>query len=96
MKLCLVRYKKTIPPKYYLILFLGEKDNFIIGLNSEKVPNEDALTIRKALPALNNAKLDDILAWLRTNTPNSYRNAYCTLLRDLSEIVNENEIKAGG
>jgi hypothetical protein len=93
MKLYLVRYRKTNPPKHYLLLFIGERDNCIHGLNSEKVTNADALTIRKALPALNNASMDDMIAWLRTNTPNSYRNAYCTLLRDLSEIVDENEVK---
>lgn len=93
MKLYLVRYHKTTPPKNYLLLYLGEKAGYIVGLNSDRVPEREAQIIRSNDALLQQLQLSDIEKWLKDNVPISYSQAYCTLKKDLIEIIKEQIIK---
>ena len=62
-------------PKCILYLCLGEKDNRVYGLRSDNVLPQE-IEIFKAKFDKTLTEKSEILAWLKTNMPNAYKNAY--------------------
>lgn len=95
MKLLRVKYEKHIPHQYYLLLFLGNRDNRIIGLKSEGVPESEALIIRTNDQLLETANLDFREKWIKQNTPTAYKN-YISLDEKFVKVLKEHSIKPIG
>lgn len=60
----------------FLYLCFNRANDKTYGLKSDKVPEEEAKTIKANIPRLKNSDKPYHIQWLKTNTPMSYKTAY--------------------
>ena len=93
MKLVWARYDKTQPPKYYLLLVLGEEGDCTLALYSDNIPQDEANRIREIKEELDKMDMTSLHNWFSTNTPLAYKEAYRKFkTKDLC-ILNEYGLK---
>jgi len=88
MNLIHLRYEKDQSSKLHTILYLGEQDDKIIGLEENHILIDEINFIRERLsdPQIN------IVEWIKENIP-SYKSAYRTFFKKQVTILQIHEIK---
>jgi hypothetical protein len=93
MQLLWARYEKVKPPKYYLLLLIGETESMIFTLLSDAVPSHEAALMRKNKDDLKNFPPEELNKWLAENVPTAYKDGYRSFKKDELVIVNTYDVK---
>jgi len=81
---------KGVKPKYYLLFYVGTKNNKLIGIDSAKVPSSE----KQALKSSNFASLslEKRLRWLKDNCPVSYKYGFKQINNANYKVVSKHRI----
>jgi len=79
-------------PKYLLLLYLGQKDRKLIGIQSDKITGDEFAIVRKNLAKLNDMSLTNAVYWFKQHCPNSYKNGYREIKLDNVASVNKHNL----
>jgi hypothetical protein len=90
MRLLWISYKKR-PPCLYL--YLGEKNEKLIGFLDNSITHEEIFLIRQSLDYLEKQAISKQLSWFKENTPQAYRNALRTLDKRKTSVIREYNLK---
>ncbi len=88
-------YLRYIPDnRCFLLLDLGQRNNKICGLLSEKVPDSELKKILGAKQVLIGWTLDRRLQWLKEHCPRSYSGAYREVLNRNAQVISRHAVGA--
>lgn len=74
------RYDEHTPPKFYLLLYIGEYGNQTNALDANRVPDAEIAAMRANLEDLKKLDTTEVKKWLQKNTPVSYTHALRTFI----------------
>ena len=81
------RYDKKDSSKFYLLFYLGERDNLVSAIIADRVPENEIAIIRANLAQLRIWDQQTIQEWVKQTLPTSYTNAYRMFEKDKLEIL---------
>jgi len=84
MHLAWIQYQKGSKVDYHLILLLAELDDRYLGLECDRIPDDQIDRIRKALDELIGMNIGEKLNWFKTNV--SYNTAFKEFLKSRTHI----------
>jgi hypothetical protein len=77
MKLVQINYETPNKPKRnLLLLYLGQLDNILIGIETTAIKNADMVEIKKSKSNFDEMTLSDRINWVIKKFPTAYKKGY--------------------
>jgi len=71
LQLIYIRYAKT--NKHYLLLYITERGDKVVALDSDSVSTSEASLIRSHLDALRGMSEENLISWMKNHIPDAYK-----------------------